>query len=204
MSYYDFPLTIFLRLPWAKARTKYFSSGVNKKSLDCIEKAAFFVTLSDEEQSIMGDDLGESLDYYIKSLLHGKCYNRYFCSQVAAVLNCEQSCVTKYICYMCVDQVVWQVLLSCFLQKWKEWLKRRALLGWCASAFTLMGGQKSWKNGLTQFSAVPKASWECFCSVYSGHRMLPARVRCRGSLQRRGGRITAGTTEIKLGNTFRG
>lgn len=88
--------TKFPRIPWATARTKYFSSGVNKKSLDCIEKAAFFVTLDDEEQSIMGDNLGESLDCYIKSLLHGKCYNRYFCSKVAALWKCEQSCV-KYI-----------------------------------------------------------------------------------------------------------
>lgn len=66
----------FPRIPWAKARAKHFNSGINKKSLDCIEKAAFFVTLDDEEQSIMGDNLGESLDCYIKSLLHGKCYNR--------------------------------------------------------------------------------------------------------------------------------
>lgn len=133
----------FPRIPWATARRKYFSSGDNKKSLDCIEKAAFFVTLDDEEQSIVGDNLGEGLDCYIKSLLHGKCYNRYFCSTVVVLWKSEQSCVIKYISYLFVEKVVWQVFLSCFLQKWKEWLKWRALVGWCTSAVTLMGGQKS-------------------------------------------------------------
>uniref|UniRef100_A0A8C5N893 Carnitine O-palmitoyltransferase 1, liver isoform-like n=1 Tax=Gouania willdenowi TaxID=441366 RepID=A0A8C5N893_GOUWI len=68
----------FPRIPWAKARTKYFSSGVNKRSLDCIEKAAFFVSLDDDEQGMMGDDPAASLDRYAKSLLHGKCYDRWF------------------------------------------------------------------------------------------------------------------------------
>lgn len=67
---------IFPRIPWAKARAEYFSSGVNKRSLDCIEKAAFFVTLDDDEQGMMGDDPAASLDCYAKSLLHGKCYDR--------------------------------------------------------------------------------------------------------------------------------
>lgn len=89
--------TKFPRVPWATARTKYFSSGVNKKSLDCIEKAAFFVTLDEEEQSIMGDNLGESLDRYTKSLLHGKCYDRYFCSRVSVLRKGAESCVIKYI-----------------------------------------------------------------------------------------------------------
>ncbi|XP_041830596.1 carnitine O-palmitoyltransferase 1, liver isoform-like isoform X2 [Melanotaenia boesemani] len=71
-------LTAGDRIPWAKARAKYFSSGVNKRSLDCIEKAAFFVTLDDEEQDMMGDNPVASLDHYAKSLLHGKCYDRWF------------------------------------------------------------------------------------------------------------------------------
>uniref|UniRef100_A0A8C5GXK6 carnitine O-palmitoyltransferase n=1 Tax=Gouania willdenowi TaxID=441366 RepID=A0A8C5GXK6_GOUWI len=71
-------LTAGDRIPWAKARTKYFSSGVNKRSLDCIEKAAFFVSLDDDEQGMMGDDPAASLDRYAKSLLHGKCYDRWF------------------------------------------------------------------------------------------------------------------------------
>uniref|UniRef100_A0A7N9AY58 carnitine O-palmitoyltransferase n=1 Tax=Mastacembelus armatus TaxID=205130 RepID=A0A7N9AY58_9TELE len=71
-------LTAGDRIPWAKARAKYFSSGVNKRSLDCIERAAFFVTLDDDEQGMMGDDPAASLDRYAKSLLHGKCYDRWF------------------------------------------------------------------------------------------------------------------------------
>uniref|UniRef100_A0A671YDP8 carnitine O-palmitoyltransferase n=1 Tax=Sparus aurata TaxID=8175 RepID=A0A671YDP8_SPAAU len=71
-------LTAGDRIPWAKARAEYFSSGVNKRSLDCIEKAAFFVTLDDDEQGMMGDDPAASLDCYAKSLLHGKCYDRWF------------------------------------------------------------------------------------------------------------------------------
>ncbi|KAM6897668.1 carnitine O-palmitoyltransferase 1, liver isoform 2-T2 [Xenentodon cancila] len=71
-------LTAGDRIPWAKARTTYFSSGVNKRSLDCIERAAFFVTLDDDEQGMMGDDAAANLDRYAKSLLHGKCYDRWF------------------------------------------------------------------------------------------------------------------------------
>ncbi|XP_029312035.1 carnitine O-palmitoyltransferase 1, liver isoform isoform X2 [Cottoperca gobio] len=70
-------LTAGDRIPWAEARKKYFSSGVNKQSLDCIEKAAFFVSLDDDEQGVMADDPA-SLDSYAKSLLHGKCYDRWF------------------------------------------------------------------------------------------------------------------------------
>ncbi|XP_042363360.1 LOW QUALITY PROTEIN: carnitine O-palmitoyltransferase 1, liver isoform-like [Plectropomus leopardus] len=71
-------LTAGDRIPWAKARTKYFCSGVNKRSLDCIEKGAFFVVLDDEEHCVKGDDPADSLDRYAKSLLHGKCYNRWY------------------------------------------------------------------------------------------------------------------------------
>lgn len=64
------------RIPWAQMRKQYFSSGVNKRSLDTIERAAFFVTLDDEEQGMRGDDPEGNLDCYAKSLLHGKCYDR--------------------------------------------------------------------------------------------------------------------------------
>ena len=64
-------------MPWAQARKTFFGGGLNKRSLDCIEKAAFFVTLDDQEQGMMGDNSGTSLDRYAKSLLHGKCYDRW-------------------------------------------------------------------------------------------------------------------------------
>lgn len=69
-------LTFLPRVPWAQVRKQYFSSGVNKRSLDCIEKAAFFVTLDEQEEGMMGDDPEGNLDRYAKSLLHGKCYDR--------------------------------------------------------------------------------------------------------------------------------
>ncbi|XP_071359743.1 carnitine O-palmitoyltransferase 1, liver isoform isoform X1 [Trachinotus anak] len=71
-------LTAGDRTPWAKARETYFSRGKNKQSLDAIEKAAFFVTLDDTEQRFDEKNPVKSLDSYAKSLLHGKCYDRWF------------------------------------------------------------------------------------------------------------------------------
>ncbi|XP_078113668.1 carnitine O-palmitoyltransferase 1, liver isoform isoform X2 [Sander vitreus] len=71
-------LTAGERTPWAKARETYFARGKNKQSLDAIEKAAFCVTLDDTEQRYEADNPVKSLDSYAKSLLHGKCYDRWF------------------------------------------------------------------------------------------------------------------------------
>ncbi|XP_053368391.1 carnitine O-palmitoyltransferase 1, liver isoform isoform X1 [Clarias gariepinus] len=71
-------LTAGDRVPWAKARSEFFSRGKNKQSLDAVEKAAFFVTLDDTEQRYEPDNPVQSLDIYAKSLLHGKCYDRWF------------------------------------------------------------------------------------------------------------------------------
>ncbi|XP_066564806.1 carnitine O-palmitoyltransferase 1, liver isoform isoform X2 [Amia ocellicauda] len=71
-------LTAGDRLPWARARRQYFSRGQSRRSLDVIERAAFFVTLDDSEQGMLGDDPAASLDSYAKSLLHGRCYDRWF------------------------------------------------------------------------------------------------------------------------------
>ncbi|XP_037306572.2 carnitine O-palmitoyltransferase 1, liver isoform isoform X1 [Pungitius pungitius] len=71
-------LTAGDRTPWANARETYFSRGRNKQSLDAIEKAAFCVTLDDTEQSFEKDNPVQSLVSYAKSLLHGKCYDRWF------------------------------------------------------------------------------------------------------------------------------
>ncbi|RXM30706.1 Carnitine O-palmitoyltransferase 1, liver isoform [Acipenser ruthenus] len=70
-------LTAGERIPWARARVKFFSQGINKVSLDAIEKAAIFMTLDEEEQGYDKEKL-RSIDSYAKSLLHGKCYNRWF------------------------------------------------------------------------------------------------------------------------------
>ncbi|XP_074534501.1 carnitine O-palmitoyltransferase 1, liver isoform isoform X1 [Halichoeres trimaculatus] len=71
-------LTAGDRTPWANARETYFRSGKNKQSLDAIEKAAFFVTLDDTEQRFEESNPVKSLDSYAKSLLHGKCHDRWF------------------------------------------------------------------------------------------------------------------------------
>ncbi|KAI2648190.1 Carnitine O-palmitoyltransferase 1, muscle isoform [Labeo rohita] len=68
-------LTAGDRVPWAKARSQFFSRGKNKQSLDSVEKAAFFVTLDDTEQRYDAENPVRSLDSYAKSLLHGKCYD---------------------------------------------------------------------------------------------------------------------------------
>lgn len=66
-----------VRTPWAKARETFFSRGKNKQSLDAVEKAAFFLTLDDTEQRYDAKNPVKSLDIYAKSLLHGKCYDRW-------------------------------------------------------------------------------------------------------------------------------
>ncbi|NXD09808.1 CPT1A palmitoyltransferase, partial [Nothocercus nigrocapillus] len=71
-------LTAGDRVPWAKARQAYFSHGKNKQSLDAIEKAAFFVSLDDLERGYRKEDPVASLDMYAKSILHGRCYDRWF------------------------------------------------------------------------------------------------------------------------------
>uniref|UniRef100_A0A8C3VHH6 Carnitine O-palmitoyltransferase 1, muscle isoform n=1 Tax=Catharus ustulatus TaxID=91951 RepID=A0A8C3VHH6_CATUS len=70
-------LTAGERVPWAEARARFFSRGPNKVALDAIERAAFFLTLDEEEH---GQDPARPgcMDAYAKSLLHGRCYDRWF------------------------------------------------------------------------------------------------------------------------------
>ncbi|MCI4393128.1 hypothetical protein PGIGA_G00153870 [Pangasianodon gigas] len=71
-------LTAGNRVPWACARDAYLRQGKNRQSLNAVEKAAFFVTLDDTEQRHDPDNPVESLHSFGKSLLHGKCYDRWF------------------------------------------------------------------------------------------------------------------------------
>ncbi|XP_060033342.1 carnitine O-palmitoyltransferase 1, liver isoform, partial [Erinaceus europaeus] len=71
-------LTAGDRVPWAKCRQAHFARGKNKQSLDAVEKAAFFVTLDETEQGYRQEDPVTSMDSYAKSLLHGRCYDRWF------------------------------------------------------------------------------------------------------------------------------
>ncbi|XP_068256629.1 carnitine O-palmitoyltransferase 1, muscle isoform isoform X2 [Nyctibius grandis] len=70
-------LTAGERVPWAEARARFFSHGKNKASLDAIERAAFFLTLDEEEHGYRAGREG-CMDAYAKSLLHGQCYDRWF------------------------------------------------------------------------------------------------------------------------------
>ncbi|XP_054029865.1 carnitine O-palmitoyltransferase 1, muscle isoform isoform X4 [Dryobates pubescens] len=70
-------LTAGDRVPWAEARARFFSQGKNKVALDAIERAAFFLTLDEEEHGYSEGKEG-CMDAYAKSLLHGQCYDRWF------------------------------------------------------------------------------------------------------------------------------
>ncbi|KAM9582381.1 carnitine O-palmitoyltransferase 1, muscle isoform [Guaruba guarouba] len=70
-------LTAGERAPWAEARARFFSRGPNKASLDAIEGAAFFVALDEEAHGAAPRREG-CMDAYAKSLLHGRCYDRWF------------------------------------------------------------------------------------------------------------------------------
>lgn len=75
------------RVPWARCRQAYFACGKNKQSLDAVEKAAFFVTLDETEQGYRQEDPDTSLDSYAKSLLHGRCFDRW-CPRPGRVAVC--------------------------------------------------------------------------------------------------------------------
>ncbi|XP_073185144.1 carnitine O-palmitoyltransferase 1, muscle isoform isoform X2 [Lepidochelys kempii] len=73
----NMPPSHLARVPWAEARARFFSQGKNKVSLDAIERAAFFLALDEEAQGYERDR-EDSMDRYGKSLLHGRCYDRWF------------------------------------------------------------------------------------------------------------------------------
>ncbi|CAB3383318.1 Hypothetical predicted protein [Cloeon dipterum] len=70
-------LTAGQRKNWALARHNFFGKGINRTSLDAIEKAAFVVCLDDVEYNFDPNDPNK-LDQYGRTLLHGKGYDRWF------------------------------------------------------------------------------------------------------------------------------
>ncbi|XP_015585917.1 carnitine O-palmitoyltransferase 1, liver isoform isoform X2 [Cephus cinctus] len=70
-------LTAGERTTWARTRGTHFAKGVNKASLDLIEKAAFVVALDDVPYEF-DQAHPEKLDRYGRILLHGKGYDRWF------------------------------------------------------------------------------------------------------------------------------
>lgn len=79
-------LTAGDRIPWAQARQKYFSRGINRSSLHAIEKAAFCLILDDEEFTPLPKyakftdmpNENEDLNKISHATLHGKGYDRWF------------------------------------------------------------------------------------------------------------------------------
>lgn len=129
-----------IRTPWACVRKQFFSSGVNKRSLDCIEKAAFFVTLDDQAEGMRGESPSENLDRYAKSLLHGKCYDRWESS--ISCLYWEVLRVHSFASLLfSFSQVVWQVIFCRGVYEWKEWAECRTFLGWCTHSGPPVGGE---------------------------------------------------------------
>uniref|UniRef100_A0A6P7GLT9 carnitine O-palmitoyltransferase n=1 Tax=Diabrotica virgifera virgifera TaxID=50390 RepID=A0A6P7GLT9_DIAVI len=70
-------LTAGERTHWATVRAQLFNKGINRASLDLIEKAAFVVTLDDFPYIYDPKDPSQ-LDKYGRALLHGKGYDRWF------------------------------------------------------------------------------------------------------------------------------
>ncbi|KAI4470727.1 carnitine o-acyltransferase [Holotrichia oblita] len=91
-------LTASNRTEWAQIRRSFFNTGVNRNSLDAIEKAAFFVSL-DDVPYMSNPEIPEELDAYGKLLLHGNGYNRWFDKSITLCVssngktgvNCEHS-----------------------------------------------------------------------------------------------------------------
>ncbi|XP_039286947.1 carnitine O-palmitoyltransferase 1, liver isoform isoform X4 [Nilaparvata lugens] len=70
-------LTAGERTAWANTRLEYFFKGINRQSLDAIEKSAFVVALDDVPYEFNEAD-PTKLDNYGAVLLHGKGYDRWF------------------------------------------------------------------------------------------------------------------------------
>jgi len=70
-------LTAWDRANWAKARQQYFSKGTNRVSLDMIEKAAFVVTLDEDEYEFDKKEPNK-LNHFAQRMLHGNGYDRWF------------------------------------------------------------------------------------------------------------------------------
>jgi len=74
------------RVTWAEARNKFFNKGLNKDSLDIIEKAAFVLVL-DEESYGYDPENDLELSRFGAAMLHGKCYNRWFDKSVQIIVG---------------------------------------------------------------------------------------------------------------------
>lgn len=71
-------LTAWDRTNWAKARQKFFSSGMNEISLKLIESAAIFLVLHDQPYEYETDPGSEKMQYYGNQSIYGNIYDRWF------------------------------------------------------------------------------------------------------------------------------
>ncbi|XP_020629313.1 carnitine O-palmitoyltransferase 1, liver isoform-like isoform X2 [Orbicella faveolata] len=70
---------------WAETRSTYFSTGVNRQSLGCIEDAAVFLNLEDLEMNY-GEEESEDLDSLCRYLLHGNGHSCWFDKSFSAYI----------------------------------------------------------------------------------------------------------------------
>lgn len=70
-------LTATDRVTWAQARRDFFAKGLNKASLDVIEKAAFILILDEDSHGFDPED-DSKLSQFGASMLHGSGSNRWF------------------------------------------------------------------------------------------------------------------------------
>lgn len=71
-------LTTLGRTEWAEARQMYFQEGVNKTSMDTIEKAAFIMMFEDRCPVDGAYPNEDAMSSYCKELLHGNGTSRWF------------------------------------------------------------------------------------------------------------------------------
>ncbi|RWS14683.1 carnitine O-palmitoyltransferase 1: liver isoform-like protein [Dinothrombium tinctorium] len=91
-------LTATDRVTWANTRQDYFMKGINKISLDIIEKSAFVLVLDDKDFEFDTNDPSK-LDRYGQLLLHGTGHDRWYDKSFNLVIgrngragfNCEHS-----------------------------------------------------------------------------------------------------------------
>jgi carnitine O-palmitoyltransferase 1, liver isoform len=79
-------LTAGDRVPWARARVKYFSNGINRDSYELITTAMYFVALDDCDYEYDSNDCTK-MDNYAKAMLHGDCQSRWFDSCYTIIIG---------------------------------------------------------------------------------------------------------------------
>jgi carnitine O-palmitoyltransferase 1 len=88
-------LTAWDRTKWAETRNKYFSKGVNKASLDVIEKSIFFFNLHDGPFDMDFDDV-EKMKVFSKQCLFGQIYDFWFDKSLSMAVGTNARVSSSY------------------------------------------------------------------------------------------------------------